>query len=201
VTTTSLAHIPNISEPLSQGDIFENITYSFVNNNIDKHQKSEEIINFIEFQFPYAIILSQGCDVKFMSEIVASKKGKSSKYMPSILLCPIYKEQAVLKNNHLKYIPEIDIQLSEEPYYSKRDADFSSSDMHYRYHRLTIKVDKQLAGTDLLIDFKHCFSLHAGYLLNNLTHRKFTLETIFAEQITLKFASYLSRIAIPDLDY
>ena len=48
-----------------------------------------------------------------------------------------------------------------------------------------------------LIDFKHYFTVPASYLMKNRNKRAFHLEDIYAEQITLKFATYLSRVAIP----
>ena len=49
-----------------------------------------------------------------------------------------------------------------------------------------------------ILDFKHYFSLPMSYLLQHKEDRILHLDDIFAEQITLKFATYLSRVAIPD---
>ncbi len=57
--------------------------------------------------------------------------------------------------------------------------------------------DENVVLNDSIIDFKHYFSVPASYLVENRQNRVFRVDDLFAEQITLKFATYLSRVAIP----
>lgn len=187
-----------ITEKISQGDIFNQVILS------DIVDQEVSYIDILEYTFPQAIIVSQACDVEYMSDIVTEKQGKFSKYMPQILMCPIYNVGLINKEEHLKAVfDENEIRIIN----NERDDGYrvmfgddkkaADNDLHYRFHLLTLQKDKDKILNDAVIDFKHCFSVSANYLISNLKNRKYGLEPIFAEQITLKFCSYLSRVAIP----
>ena len=181
-----------LDDTVCQGDVFKNVKYSFIDSEDDTG------VNVVELEFPLAIVISQACDVIAMNDIIVNKTGKPAKFMPSILLCPIYEKEAAKKGTHIEdYFSMNSINLEQESVYQKDDYKVSQRDWHYRYHALTIELNKNIVIDNAIIDFKHYFTVPMSYLISHKEDRIFRLDDLFAEQITLKFATYLSRVAIP----
>lgn len=192
MSTKALIRELNESELISQGDIFKNVKFSYIES------EDDDIVDIVEMEFPLAIIVSQACDVRYMCELQENNGGKTTKYMPSILMCPIYSVDSVKSQTNFENINNNLINLEELGYYSNtKDGKTADQDLHYRYHLLTVKDVSDIILENLIIDFKHYFSVPMSYLLKNKKNRYCSLESIFSEQITLKFANYLSRVAIP----
>jgi hypothetical protein len=64
MATDSKIILPKETDLLCQGDIFKDVKYSFIDHEDNEH------VEIIEFTFPYAIIISQACDVISMSEML-----------------------------------------------------------------------------------------------------------------------------------
>jgi hypothetical protein len=115
MATKSKALRPAPEELLCQGDVFSNIKYSYIDDETD------EYVDITEYEFPLSVIVSQACDVTFMSQMQTEKNGKPTKFMPSILLCPIYDGQAVRDNKHLADISgTTGIVLDTEKFFYKQ---------------------------------------------------------------------------------
>ncbi len=76
MTTQSKTRECKRDDGISQGDIFQNIRYNYIDSDDDNS------IEIIEFIFPKAIIISQACDVDSMANMEANKTGKPTKFMP-----------------------------------------------------------------------------------------------------------------------
>ncbi len=177
---------------ICQGDIFKNVKYCFIDS------EDENGVDFIEYIFPYAIIISQACDVVAMGELLVSCQGKATKFMPSILMCPIYDEQTAKSTEHLINVFEMEnIDMQRDNLFFSDDIKVARNDWHYRFHKLTLQQSEKVVLDNSLIDFKHYFTIPAKYLMNQRKNRLCTMESLFTEQITLKFCTYLSRVAIP----
>ena len=192
MSTTSKAIIPKDGDQICQGDIFRDVKYCYIDAEDNEH------VEIIEMTFPYAIIISQACDVIAMDSLLKTKQGKATKYMPSVLMCPIYAEADAKSGDHLiDTFQEFDIQIEKENIIKNDDLKVARRDWHYRYHPFEVEVNNQIMFEKTMIDFKHYFTVSMSYLLNNISNRMLHLEDLFSEQITLKFATYLSRVAIP----
>lgn len=179
-------------DAICQGDVFKNVKYSFIDSEDDTG------VNIVELEFPLAVVISQACDVIAMNDIIENKTGKPAKFMPSILLCPIYEKEAAKNGIHIKeYFSVNSIILEQESVYQKDDYKVSQRDWHYRYHALTVELNNNTVIDNAIIDFKHYFTVPMSYLFAHKDNRLFRIDDLFAEQITLKFATYLSRVAIP----
>ena len=163
--------------------------------------ESDETVEVVEFTFPMAVIISQACDVNSMGEMISEQKGKATKFMPSILMCPIYDVEVAKKTEHInEALSTLAIEKldgNKEVLFNSSEFGLARNDWHYRYHALTVKVADNVVLENTMIDFKHYFTVPASYLMNNRENRLFHLDDLFAEQVTLKFATYLSRVAIP----
>ncbi len=196
MSTSSLAHKASLSDHICQGDIYKDVQYSYIS------EDNEDSIEIIEYTFPLAVVISQACDVDFMSRILEMHSGNVNKFMPSILMCPIYDRDEAKSMNHIDAaFQELDIvkERSDTALFNRKEGEVIDKDWHYRFHALTVKEysSKSVLLENALIDFKHYFTVPASYLFRNKANRLYHLESLFAEQITLKFSTYLSRVAIP----
>ena len=195
MATVSNAHTVAPDINICQGDVFKNVRYAYIDS------EDNDTVQVVEFVFPMAIIISQACDVNSMGEIIADHGGKSTKFMPSILMCPIYDVDVAKKTEHLKQaFEELEIRKldsKDDFLLYKDDIKVAGKDWHYRFHDLTVAIEKKNVLEKAVVDFKHYFTVPASYLMKNRDNRLFHLEDLFAEQITLKFSTYLSRVAIP----
>ena len=183
--------IPKINSPLCQGDIFKNVKYNYINDD------GIEDLEIVELEFPLAIIISQACDVSYMDEIIKNNGGNSTKYMPSILMCPIYQYDLSKTGKHLSEISaKTEMHIEEDNTFTNKDKAIAEKDWHYRLHFLNVK-DAHIAENSA-IDFKHYFTVPASYLYKNKNNRIYRLDPLRAEKITLKFSSFLSRVGLPD---
>lgn len=193
MATTSIAKRTVSEDVISQGDIFENIKYSYISS------EDSENVNVIEMTFPYSVIMSQGCDVISMYKFQKEKSGKATKFMPAILLCPIYNATMLKNGEHLKNVsPNLNIEVKYENIYDKHDKKVADRDWHYRFHSLTIEVNKKTVLENAIIDFKHYFTVPMSYLIDNKDKQILHLNDVFAQQLTLQFCTYLARVGIPD---
>lgn len=193
MSTTSIASIPAFDDTVCQGDIFKNVKYSYIDS------ESDDSVDVIEYEFPLAVVISQACDVVAMDEIVSSGKGKPTKFMPSILLCPIYDKNTTKSGEYVYDVfDKLSLSIEKDPVCSSSEWKVAQKDWHYRFHALEIKVDDKTVIKDSAVDFKHYFSVPMSYLVSHKEDRVYHLDDLFAEQLTLKFATYLSRVAIPD---
>lgn len=148
------------------------------------------------------LINFEACDVIAMSDMVSNRSGKTTKFMPSILMCPIYDADIAKKMSHLdmafKELDLIRMDDQKETLFNGEEFKVAKKDWHYRFHPLEVVIDGKNVMEKALIDFKHYFTVPATYLMEHRKERLFHLDDLFAEQITLKFATFLSRVAIPD---
>lgn len=193
MSTISKAVKCEISDVVCQGDVYKDVRFNYIES------EDDEGVNVVEYVFPYAIVISQGCDVISMSEMESSKEGKATKFMPAILMCPIYDEQMAKNTEHLTdAFKELKISKVQEVLYNSNEKKIVDKDWHYRFHSLTIEYNGGNALEKSIVDFKHYFTVPISYLVNHREDRMFRLDDLYAEQITLKFSTYLSRVAMPD---
>ena len=192
MSTSSIAKKIPLDEPVLQGDVFSNVRYNYIDS------EDNDYVRVIEYEFPMAIIISQACDIVAMDSLATDKTGKSTKFMPSVLLCPIYDKEIAKSGKHIEdVIRYLGINAQTEPLFNSHEFGLVKNDWHYRFHALTVVAEDKTLLENALIDFKHYFCVPLSYLIANKANRLFHIDSLFAEQITLKFATFLSRVAIP----
>ena len=192
MATKSKAYKSKLTDQICQGDIFCNVKYNYIES------EDDEGVNVVEYELPMAIIISQACDVIAMEELVQNRIGKPAKFMPSILMCPIYEHNSAKSGQHIKdAFSQLLLNFESENTYQGDDYKVAKRDWHYRIHALTVNVDEKGVIEIAVIDFKHYFTVPITYLITHKNDRILHLDDLFAEQITLKFSTYLTRVAIP----
>ena len=114
-------------------------------------------------------------------------------------MCPIYDTTLAKQGEHICDALELmNIAIVKDNLFNSHEKKVADKDWHYRFHSLEIEYEGNIALDNSMIDFKHYFTVPISYLLHNRSDRVFRLDDIYAEQITLKFATFLSRVAMPD---
>ena len=172
MATTSIALRVGVDEHICQGDVFSDVQYTYLDS------EDNESADLVEYTFPMAIIISQACDVDAMSKMIKDSSGKGTKFMPSLLMCPIYDKEEAKNLSHLgTALKELSISEGQNDFlFSSRDYNVVQQDWHYRFHALTV-ADKNgnVMLDNAVIDFKHYFTVPPTYLFNNRKNRLFHL--------------------------
>jgi len=120
------------------------------------------------------------------------KKGTQDKYLISVLVSPLYNYEHVLSGDHLS---ELSLNMQK----IKRD----STDDRYlkqnkiaRYHYIKFPPDIPIPPS--VIDFKHYFSINVEYLRKLKSNFVCRVLPVYREDISQRFASFLSRIGLPE---
>ena len=157
-TISNARYVTDLYE-ICQGDIYKNVKYCYIDS------EDETSVNIIEYEFPMAIIISQACDVIAMSDIEISKRGKPTKFMPSILMCPIYEKDTAKSGEYVKDIFENNsYTFIPDQVFQKNDYEIAKRDWHYRYHAFAVSVNGVKVIENAIIDFKHYFTVPMSYL-------------------------------------
>jgi len=175
-------------ERICQGDIFEEFTYKFTKI----FDQSGEIINIT---LPYAIVLTQDCDLEWDYEKRDSNPNKKldtndDKVLQSILICPAYIAEQFRAGDHLK-----GLGLVMEKWGSNLWRHIVSN-QNERFHYLEEDIENKMPN--LVVDFKHYYTVPADDIYN-ITENKYeiSISPLFREDISRRFSNYLSRIGLP----
>lgn len=140
---------------------------------------------------PYCIIMTQDCDLKWDFE--KRKNGSNNdKHLPTILVCPAYSDEAFFTGKHID-----GWQMQE--YKGKAIDKLKGNDEINRCHYL--KGDSDFQVPNLVIDFKHFYTLPTATLYKQYSNLYLaTINELFRERLSQRFANYLSRFGLPDLN-
>jgi hypothetical protein len=174
---------------ISQGDIYkdiEHIEYAFIK---DGYASISKII------FPLVIILTQDCDLAQDFKFRDVEGKTKDKILISALVAPIYNADHVFAGTHLDDLYEKEKSMAE---INKKatPGKYLMQNERCRYHYLEFPEDVTIGPS--IIDFKHYFSINIDQLiLCRKEHFVCRVSQLYREDISLRFASFLSRIGLP----
>lgn len=168
-----------------QGDILRDI--QFIEwAKIDKDGE----LTIAERNLQYCVLLSQDCDLEHdYGNRQDSSIDTKDKYLQSLLLCPAYPAQSFRTGEHLK-----EFEMKMKPINSdqwRRLIQYNDA----RYHYLESNADLQVP--DLVIDFKHYLTIARDIIYESDSYVA-TIEIVYRDHLSARFAQYLSRIGLPD---
>ncbi|MCR6712896.1 MAG: hypothetical protein NVV57_09495 [Demequina sp.] len=184
----SAVEAPNASR-VSQGDIVRNIDLP----ECVAVEGAEVVVKIT--RFPYAVVLTQDCELE--QDANARANGSIGQRILHVLLAPAYHQADLIAGEHLSLL---DIQASSINASPKSQSakDFMRNN-NPRYHQLPLsKAGDGLP--DLVVDFKHNFSVNADYLATIHAMRGVALTRLadlYREDLSQRYAAFLSRIALP----
>ena len=168
-----------------QGDILRDFEYPewvIVENKKIKINKRK---------IPYLIVLTQDCDLERDYED-RHENNNHDKFIHSVLVCPAYHSEKLKEGTHLN-----ELKLKMEKFDEKR-WHWIKINQNLRYHFL--EKNEILQIPDLVIDFKHYYTIPREILYRVLKeHYIGTINELFREALSQRFAYYLSRIGLPKI--
>jgi len=183
-----------------------------------------EIEDFDSYPYPYAIVLTQECDLfqdgggrEILSQLSSEANGDNvqskqkveegrDKLLPSVLLCPAYPAEQFRGGFHISSIlspedPEI-VRNRSTKYNVPRKPSCQygriKSNNDSRYHYLSACRELQVPET--VLDFKHYFTLPTETLCSTYRgelHYLARLKMPYREHVSQRFASCLARVGLP----
>ncbi len=181
----------NVPGRLTQGDFYRDITL------LEDVLDNENSIDLTEISYPISILLNQDCDLesdfRSRSELDALKPNHD-KHLLWLFFAPVYNYEQFILGEHLL---NLEMKMSNHKSNRPMQEQIQKNNMP-RYHFLKF-LDKENMP-DMIIDFKHFFTLSNPVLFNCRADKfLFTTTPLFREQISQRFAYYLSRIGLPNL--
>jgi hypothetical protein len=174
-------------ERVCQGDVLRDVEY------IERVQEHEGILEVSRIRFPFVVVLTQDCDLAQDHAFRIQPKQTQDKWLISVLVAPLYNAEHVFGGEHLS-----DIGIKSQPINrSKTDGRLLVQNQKPRYHFLEFPNDVPIVPS--VIDFKHYFSVPVLYLRElKKTNFVCTVSELYREDISQRFAAFLSRIGLPD---
>jgi len=178
------------TDRISQGDVFKEVDF------IEYIVEEEGIIEVSKIRFPLIIVLSQDCDLfhdfKFRNKKEEEEIKTQDKLLLSVLVAPLYNVEHVYKGEHLT-----EIKILMEPINKKSSSGQDLlKNLKPRYHYL--EFPKNIPIVPSVIDFKHYFSVNVDYLRElKISNFICKVSELYREDISHRFASFLSRIGLP----
>lgn len=172
-----------------QGDVFKDIDF------IEHVTEADGVLEVSKITFPFVIVLTQDCDLEqdFKFRWSGEKKATQDKWLLSVLVAPLYNAEHVYNGTHLEGLA----RLMEPLKGGKTKLQFLHNNQFPRYHFLQFPAGVPVVNS--VVDFKHYFSVNVE-TLKTLASTNFvcSVAPLYREDISHRFASFLSRIGLPD---
>ena len=156
--------------------------------------------------FDFSIVVSQDCDLEqdyngridyglSQKEDYEPPKGgaklpDNDKYINQIIIVPAFTALVLKEGNHLT-------QLGRKMQYFDRKKLWPQvlNNNNLRYHYL--EGDPNFGIPDLVLDFKHMYTLPRVYLYEQDVERVARLEDLYSVDVSLRLSSFISRVGLP----
>jgi hypothetical protein len=150
-------------------------------------------IAIVKRSLPYAVVLSQECDLhQDQQNRTNQKQTTQDKYLHSVLLGPAYPAETFKAGQHLKLLGVVCTPWGGDKWKALLQNNVD------RFHFLPAAA-APLQVPDMVIDFKHFLTAPRGTLVNLKADAYIaSLGQLFRENLSQRFANFLSRIALPD---
>ncbi len=178
------------SDNLLQGDILKEVPY------LEYCNEDNGRIEISQIFFPLVLVISQSCDLTWDYENRHKENASNQdKYLFSAIVLPLYNYEHFIIGEHLS---ELDRQMQKFSKDKKKTENRNiRQNVNPRYHYLEFEDKYSIVPS--VIDFKHYFSVNIEQLERlRSTNYICTVDELFRERISQRFAEYLSRIGLPE---
>ncbi len=180
---------------IHQGDIYQDIDYIEYADVIDGHVEISKI------RFQHVIVLSQECDLTQdyteRSKNPETEKVTYDKLLQSVIVAPMFNYEHFKMGSQFSNFG-YDMAASYELYknQSKTPAKTLKENNNPRFHFL--EFDGSIAVVPSVVDFKRFFTVDINWLYKMRdTNYVCSLETLYRERFSQRFANFLSRVGLP----
>lgn len=150
-------------------------------------------IEVVSLKFPLMICLNQDCDLNSDNRDKQNPSSNKDCRLLHLIFAPVFNFDLFRQGKHWGEI----FQIGQNYNPNRTDGKKIMNNEDPRFHFLHFE-DKRLFP-DLVIDFKHFYTVSTEYINKNLDKRVCSIEDLYREKISQRFAYYLSRIGLPDI--
>jgi len=186
-----MVQVTPLSDPrIRQGDVFRDIDF------IEHVTEADGVLEVSKITFPLVVVLTQDCDLEqdFKYRWSGEQKKTQDKWLLSVLVAPLYNAEHVYDGSHLS---DVDRKMEPFPKGQSTRLNFLQNNQIPRYHFLPFPDEVRVVNS--VVDFKHYFAVNVE-TLKGLAPTRFvcSISPLYREDISHRFASFLSRIGLPD---
>ena len=177
------------NQRINQGDIFRDVEF------IEYATEKNGIVEFSRIIFPLVVVLTQDCDLEQNHHAMFSRKRSKNqdKWLLSVLVAPLYNAEHFYLGSHLSEL-KMTMQTINK---TRKDGDLIRQNRDPRFHFL--EFPEKIPIVSSVVDFKHYFSINVKYLQKiRKTNYICSISPLYREQISHRFAYFLSRIGLPN---
>lgn len=187
---------PNgIDSALRQGEILSNVVELQLDPLAIESEDADSIYDVEPVKHPFAVIVSQDCDLEQGYNFTIHKRGNLRQESPSILFCQAEGVDKFRKSDLYKSLFNS----------STFKNDFKNNDV-FRYHfiqEIPTEYDARNSGLpELGLDFKRYFSIPTAEVYRRIelghTCRRTVLESPYRDHFSRRFFNFNSRVALPE---
>lgn len=195
MTISQAISYKKVDDELTQGDIVSHVEY------YKKASIENGILEIEKILFPKVYILTQSCD---LAQNIENKKkledsdsdhpyNKIDKCLISILVAPLYNADLLRNGTHMQKVYD---EGKKAEVWTSDPWGLIKKNHHSRFHFL--KSCPEIDLVDSVIDFKHYFSVDFEQLCHKANMKPaYSVSVPYREDISQRFAAYLSRIGLP----
>jgi hypothetical protein len=182
-----LVTAPGSAQPLRQGEILSGVTQI----KVDPATLGTDELGFTAVTHPFAVVLSQDCDLEQDHFVRFPVAQSSDKLIRSVLLCEVATAQELFGAVKSKGGPKAWERVRQ------------NNDLRYHFlQKVEVGADRLNDGLpELAIDFKQYFTLPTDELYRRIdlreAIRRCVLASPYLEHLCRRFTDYLSRVALP----
>jgi hypothetical protein len=176
-------------ERYEQGDILRDVTLVEWADLEDARA-----VSVVERTLQYCVIVSQECDLEHdFNNRTKAESATNDKYLQSLLICPAYPSQSFRTGEHLKGVGLKMERITHDNWGRVKHNN------NPRYHYLEPYPDLQIP--ELVVDFKHYVTIPRDVLYRDQFQLCYlaSIEIMYRDNLSCRFAHYLSRIGLPEL--
>ena len=170
---------------ICQGSIFRNVDF------IESAGEADGIITVSSIRFPFVIVLTQDCDLKSDHDATASSAESQNASLLSVIVAPMYNFEHFRLGDHLEKLGR------KMELFNTKSVKRLKQNENKRFHYLDFR-SSEVQLPDSVIDFKHYFAVATEHLISGEGPEQICqVDELFREDISQRFASFLSRIGLP----
>ena len=176
-----------------QGDIYHDIDYIESADVVDGHVEISKI------HYQYVMVLSQECDLtQDYNERIKDPMQQSITYdklLQSVIVVPMFNFEQFKTGSHFLNFGFTMAKDYSNP--NKTPAKNLMQNNNPRYHYMDF--DESIPLVPSVMDFKRFFTIDINTLYRTrLEHYVCSVDELFRERTSQRFANFLSRIGLPD---
>lgn len=166
---------------ICQGDIFTDIEV------IESFFVEGSQIKIDKILFPYIVCLNQECD---LNNDFFCETNKDSKLL-HLAIAPAFNFEDYLSGIHWAGI------FDSNPNARRKESKTKliMNNEIPRFHYLNFSENDM---PELIVDYKHFFTINRDFLYSQLDKRLCSLDNLFKEKLSQRFSNFISRIGLPE---